>query len=221
MRTLLHRYLSEGVYGSNDGLVTTFAIVAGVTGAALENSVVLILGFVSLLADGSSMAASDFLSHRSREARDGDADGEPSPLRTAAATLVAFVIAGSVPLVSYVIPMPQAWRFPTAAVLTGVRARRKPIVGDLTVMVAERRGDAGSRGRSGNHRLGRRPAALRPDGLSGRLIPPSLFGEHPYPHGRGTSEPSGAHARVAALGQPEHGTDSGLHGFVIAVGVPH
>ncbi|MFO7961833.1 MAG: VIT1/CCC1 transporter family protein [Nitriliruptoraceae bacterium] len=120
MRTLLHRYLSEGVYGSNDGLVTTFAIVAGVTGAALENSVVLILGFVSLLADGSSMAASDFLSHRSREARDGGADEEPPPLRTAAATFVAFVIAGSVPLISYLIPMPQPWRFPIAAVLTGL-----------------------------------------------------------------------------------------------------
>ena len=119
MRRLLHRYVSEVVYGSNDGLVTTFAIVAGVTGAALDNRVVLILGFVSLLADGSSMAASDFLSHRSREARDG-ADGEPAPMRTAAATFVAFVIAGSVPLVSYLIPMPQAWRFPIAALLTGL-----------------------------------------------------------------------------------------------------
>lgn len=119
MRALLRQYVSEVVYGSNDGLVTTFAIVAGVTGAALENSVVLILGFVSLLADGSSMAASDFLAHRSREARDGDDDG-PTPLRTAGATFLAFVVAGAVPLVSYLVPMPQAWRFPIAALLTGV-----------------------------------------------------------------------------------------------------
>lgn len=119
MRRLLERYVSEVVYGSNDGLITTFAVVAGVTGAALDNSVVLILGFASLFADGASMAASDFLSHRSREARDG-ADGEPPPQRTAGATFVAFVVAGAVPLASYVIPMPQAWRFPIAASLTAV-----------------------------------------------------------------------------------------------------
>lgn len=120
MRTLLHRYVSEVVYGSNDGLITTFAVVAGVTGAALDNRVILILGFVSLLADGSSMAASDFLSHRSREARDGGEATEPPPLRTALATFAAFVLAGSVPLVSYLLPLPQAWRFPLAAALTGV-----------------------------------------------------------------------------------------------------
>ncbi len=119
MRKLLHRYVSEIVYGSNDGLVTTFAVVAGVTGAALDNSVILILGFASLFADGASMAASDFLSHRSREARDG-AGGEPPPLRTAAATFLAFIVTGAVPLISYLLPLPQAWRFPVAAVLTAV-----------------------------------------------------------------------------------------------------
>ncbi|MFP4310972.1 MAG: VIT1/CCC1 transporter family protein [Nitriliruptoraceae bacterium] len=123
MRDLLHRYVSEVIYGSNDGLVTTFAVVAGVTGAALDNEVILILGFVSLLADGSSMAASDFLSHRSREARDGEdavRGDEPPPARTALATFAAFLIAGSVPLISYIVPIPQSWRFPVAALLTGV-----------------------------------------------------------------------------------------------------
>ncbi len=119
MRKLLERYVSEVVYGSNDGVVTTFAVVAGVTGAALDNSVILILGFASLLADGASMAASDFLSHRSREARDGATD-EPPPTRTAAATFLAFIAAGAVPLVSYLVPLPQAWRFPIATLLTGV-----------------------------------------------------------------------------------------------------
>lgn len=119
MRKVLERYVSEVVYGSNDGLVTTFAVVAGVTGAALDNSVILILGFASLLADGASMAASDFLSHRSREARDG-ADRGPPPLRTAGATFVAFLLAGAVPLISYLVPLPQRWRFPVAALLTAL-----------------------------------------------------------------------------------------------------
>ncbi|PLW81249.1 hypothetical protein CWI75_16605 [Kineobactrum sediminis] len=43
--------------------MTTFAIVAGVTGASLSSTVVLILGFASLLADGFSMATSDYRVH--------------------------------------------------------------------------------------------------------------------------------------------------------------
>ena len=48
------------VYGGIDGVVTTFAIVAGVVGAALPGGVVVILGLANLLADGFSMAASNF-----------------------------------------------------------------------------------------------------------------------------------------------------------------
>ena len=49
-------YLEEFVYGATDGAVTTFAVVAGVVGASLSPSVVLILGFANLFADGFSMA---------------------------------------------------------------------------------------------------------------------------------------------------------------------
>jgi vacuolar iron transporter family protein len=53
-------YLRDWVYGGIDGAVTTFAIVAGVTGAELSNRVVLILGVANLVADGFSMAASNY-----------------------------------------------------------------------------------------------------------------------------------------------------------------
>ena len=59
-----HSYLRDFVYGGIDGAVTTFAIVAGVQGAALSSRVVLILGVANLLADGFSMAASNFLGTR-------------------------------------------------------------------------------------------------------------------------------------------------------------
>ncbi len=54
-------YLRNMVYGANDGIVTTFAVVAGVAGAALSPKVVLILGFANLLADGLAMATGNFL----------------------------------------------------------------------------------------------------------------------------------------------------------------
>lgn len=53
-------YLRDWVYGGIDGAITTFAIVAGVVGAGLSTKVILILGLANLLADGFSMAASNY-----------------------------------------------------------------------------------------------------------------------------------------------------------------
>ncbi|MEM8686312.1 MAG: VIT1/CCC1 transporter family protein [Pseudomonadota bacterium] len=53
-------YVRDWVYGGIDGAITTFAIVAGVVGAALSSKVIVILGLANLLADGFSMAASNY-----------------------------------------------------------------------------------------------------------------------------------------------------------------
>jgi len=57
-------YLRDFIYGAIDGAVTTFAVVAGVQGADLSASVLLILGGANLIADGFSMAVSNFLGLR-------------------------------------------------------------------------------------------------------------------------------------------------------------
>ena len=57
-------YLRDFVYGAIDGAVTTFAVVAGVEGANLSASIVIILGIANLVADGFSMAASNYLGSR-------------------------------------------------------------------------------------------------------------------------------------------------------------
>ena len=53
-------YVRDFVYGGIDGAITTFAIVAGVMGAALSHKVILALGLANLFADGFSMAASNY-----------------------------------------------------------------------------------------------------------------------------------------------------------------
>lgn len=53
-------YLGDAVLGSIDGCVTTFAVVAGTAGAALPAGVAIILGLANLIADGFSMAASNY-----------------------------------------------------------------------------------------------------------------------------------------------------------------
>lgn len=63
-RTDSHSYLRDFIYGAIDGAVTTFAVVTGVAGAGLESAIIIILGLANLLADGFSMAASNFVSTR-------------------------------------------------------------------------------------------------------------------------------------------------------------
>ncbi len=62
-----HQYLAEFVYGGMDGSITTFAVVAGASGAHLESAVVIILGIVNLVADGFAMSVGSFLSTKSQK----------------------------------------------------------------------------------------------------------------------------------------------------------
>jgi VIT1/CCC1 family predicted Fe2+/Mn2+ transporter len=67
-------YLKEFIYGGNDGIVTTFAVVAGFSGAnlgehALNFSIVTVLlfGLANLFADGAAMGLGNYLSLRSEK----------------------------------------------------------------------------------------------------------------------------------------------------------
>jgi VIT1/CCC1 family predicted Fe2+/Mn2+ transporter len=110
-------YLPDLVYGANDGIITTFAVVSGVVGASLENTVIVILGIANLLADGFSMGASNYLARRSH--RDDKLADRADAVRHGVATLGGFLLAGSLPLVAYVVPLDSDARFTVAAVLTG------------------------------------------------------------------------------------------------------
>lgn len=59
--------IPDAVLGSIDGCVTTLAVVAGTLGAGLPSSTALILGMANLLADGFSMAVSNFESGRAQQ----------------------------------------------------------------------------------------------------------------------------------------------------------
>lgn len=59
-------HFDDFIYGSIDGAVTTFAIVAGVVGASLSPNIILILGFANLFADGFSMAAANYQASKAR-----------------------------------------------------------------------------------------------------------------------------------------------------------
>jgi len=118
---IVQHYIRDLVYGATDGVITTFAVVAGVTGGTLSPRTVLILGVANLLADGLSMGVSNYLAIRSEERvqeAKGDTFPESRPARRGFATFAAFVIAGAVPLVPYLLPRPSVGRFIAASALS-------------------------------------------------------------------------------------------------------
>lgn len=113
------KLLRAAVYGSNDGIVTTFAVVAGVAGAGLSHNVVIVLGLANMFADGLSMGLSDFLGERSeqRMRKQMRRVYEKEHLwHSGLVTFIAFVIAGVFPLLPYLagfvgIGVPEQNRF--------------------------------------------------------------------------------------------------------------
>lgn len=176
-------YVAEFVYGGIDGAITTFAVVAGASGAHLSIAVVIILGIANLIADGFSMSVGNFFSTKAdrdsydkhkaieyweiehlrekeiQEIRDiyekkgfkGELleqvvttitsnkdvwvdtmmkeeleltkDGK-TPFQTATVTFVAFVVIGTIPLLSYLFAVPfnieEKLLFPMSCGLTAI-----------------------------------------------------------------------------------------------------
>lgn len=100
---LIVRYLREIVYGGNDGIVTTCAVVAGFTGASIGSTptmvistlTVLLFGLTNLIGDGLSMALGNFVSQR---AANDVAPTQSRPIAASVATFVSFVSFGLIPL---------------------------------------------------------------------------------------------------------------------------
>jgi len=191
-------YISEFIYGGIDGAITTFAVVAGATGANLDTSVVIILGFANLIADGFSMSVGNYFSTKAEhdtfekhkaieyweienmrekeieEVRDiylkkgfnGEllekvvqqitsnkdvwvdtmmkeelemTKDERTPLKTAAATFLSFLLIGFIPLLSYifagVLSLSASSLFFSSCVLTAIGLA---IVGSMKSIVTEK-----------------------------------------------------------------------------------
>jgi VIT1/CCC1 family predicted Fe2+/Mn2+ transporter len=87
--------IRPGILGGVDGVITSFAIVAGAHSGGLGSDVVLLMGLSSVLADGISMGVSEYLSTIAT-------DGNRKALGQGFACLASFVVNGVVPIVIYI-----------------------------------------------------------------------------------------------------------------------
>ncbi|WP_137285634.1 VIT1/CCC1 transporter family protein [Halorussus salinisoli] len=135
-------YIAEVIYGANDGIVTTFAVVAGVAGAALDTAIVPILSVANLLADRFPMGTSNYLGQRSERdyqvAQDNATERGKPPRYTAVVTFLAFIVAGWAPLFPYALGLTSTFRF--SVVVTAVAFFA---VGASRTLVTNRRWYAG------------------------------------------------------------------------------
>ncbi|PIN93742.1 hypothetical protein COU54_01785 [Candidatus Pacearchaeota archaeon CG10_big_fil_rev_8_21_14_0_10_31_24] len=125
------KYLPQFVYGSIDGTITTFAVVAGAIGASFSSTIILILGFANLFADGFSMAISSYLSsksdndlHLNHKPPKIDSQKSYSPSKKAIVTFISFLAIGIIPLLSFllalVLPQIVNIQFQLSFILTAV-----------------------------------------------------------------------------------------------------
>jgi VIT1/CCC1 family predicted Fe2+/Mn2+ transporter len=133
-------HIGDLVFGANDGIVTTFAVVSGVTGAALSPRVIIVLGLANLLADGIAMGAGNYLGMRSEQEYQKSLnrtvrEGRVHAIGHGAAIFGAFFLAGSVPLLPFVF-MPAANVFLLSCVATGITLF---VVGSLRTLVTRAR----------------------------------------------------------------------------------
>jgi vacuolar iron transporter family protein len=100
-------FLKDIVFSASDGLVTTFAVVAGSVGAELSPRVVVIMGFANLLADGFSMAAGNYVGSKSqmefeKSKTQRKVANEGSPFTHGLMSFMSFTLIGFIPLIPYV-----------------------------------------------------------------------------------------------------------------------
>lgn len=131
-------YIRDLVYGAHDGVITTFAVVAGAAGGQLSPAAVLVIGAANLAADGLSMGVGNVLAIRANESArlaDNLPEEEALPWRHGIATFAAFVGAGVIPLFPYIAGVQGSSAFPlsgaaTLGVLFGVGAARGAATGE-------------------------------------------------------------------------------------------
>jgi VIT1/CCC1 family predicted Fe2+/Mn2+ transporter len=142
-------YLREIVYGGSDGIVTTFAVVAGFAGAqqnpmssAVPVFAVVLFGLANLAADGLSMGLGSFLSLRAQQdvergKRSQKRNGilNEKPFIVGLITFSAFIVFGSIPLFPYFFSHNMEALFPRSV---GATALALFLLGILRAIVTKR-----------------------------------------------------------------------------------
>ncbi len=120
LKHFLAYYIGDIVYGANDGIITTFAVISGAAGAGFSTTIIIVLGIANLIADGFSMGASKYLSLKSEQSLETARSESRSPLADGLATFISFVVIGTLPLIPFLVIAGNDNTFLVSSIATGV-----------------------------------------------------------------------------------------------------
>ncbi len=120
LRTLLAYYIGDIVYGANDGIITTFAVISGAAGAGFPATIIIVLGIANLIADGFSMGASKYLSLQSEQSLETARSETRKPFTDGLVTFISFVIIGALPLIPFFVQSFDEHTFLVSSIATAV-----------------------------------------------------------------------------------------------------
>lgn len=102
MKKIQKEYLQSAMFGFNDALVSTTGVIVGVAAGTGQKEVVILAGTVTILVEALSMGAGQYLSSRSAHQLDRT-ESFRRPLASGIIMLIAYFLAGLVPLLSVII----------------------------------------------------------------------------------------------------------------------
>lgn len=114
--------LRDIVFAADEGIVTTFSIVAGSTGAGLHANVPIILGLANIIADGFSMGTGIYLGIKSELEMDKKDKTlvkiEGNPFSHSLVSFLSFAFFGFLTLIPFLFNLPN--KFVISGIIVGV-----------------------------------------------------------------------------------------------------
>jgi len=96
-------YLRNLIFGIEDGLVSTGGVLFGVATATDNRQVILITGVITILVEASSMGIGSFLTEQAVNDLDNNPRSADDPVRDGLVMFAAYVLAGMICLLPYLI----------------------------------------------------------------------------------------------------------------------
>lgn len=114
-------YLRSGLFGLQDGLVSTTGVVAGISAGVSDKTIIVLAALVAVSVEASSMAAGQYTSEKAVHQLDKTGKHTDSLILGAVIMFFAYFLAGLVPIVpTIILNQPEATPISIIAALIGL-----------------------------------------------------------------------------------------------------
>ena len=127
------------VYGIEDSLISTSGVVIGMSMAGMDEKTIVITGALLVFVESLSMAFGSFISEDSFMLTSNTTHTWKDVIKYSAVMLGSYVAAGLIPMLPFLLGVPDAWQWSLGATLTalfGLMYGYKKKVRDATVLTS-------------------------------------------------------------------------------------